>query len=64
MAARTPQAESVQPAQLPSRRRKAMAPKTVNKSAKTGRFVKAAAVKKSPSTTFKETTKPSSKKGK
>jgi hypothetical protein len=39
-----------------------MAPKSVNKSAKTGRFVTAAAVKRSPSTTFKETTKSSSSK--
>lgn len=31
--------------------------KTVNKSAKTGRFVSGSTVKKSPSTTYKQTTK-------
>lgn len=34
-----------------------MAPKTVNKSAKTGRFVKKSALTKSPSTTYKQTVK-------
>lgn len=34
----------------------------VNKSAKTGRFVKKAAVKQSPDTTYTQTTKPSKKK--
>jgi len=34
---------------------------TVNKSAATGKFVKKSALTKSPSTTFKETTKPKPK---
>jgi len=38
-----------------------MAPRTVNKSAKTGKFVTKAALKKSPATTFRETTKPRAK---
>ena len=37
--------------------------KTVNKSAKTGKFVKDSMVKKSPSTTYKQTIKKSGKKG-
>lgn len=39
-----------------------MATKTVNKSAKTGRFVKESAVKKSPSTTYKQTVQTPKKK--
>ncbi len=39
-----------------------MATKTVNKSAKTGQFVKESAVKKSPNTTYKQTVKSGSKK--
>ena len=39
------------------------AKKTVNKSAKTGRFVTDNTVKKSPSTTYKQTVKKSGKKG-
>ena len=39
------------------------AKKTVNKSAKTGKFVKDITVKKSPSTTYKQTIKKSGKKG-
>jgi hypothetical protein len=38
-----------------------MAPRTVNKSAKTGKFVTKAALKKRPATTFRETTKPRAK---
>ncbi len=34
-----------------------MAPRTVNKSAKTGRFVKKSALKKNPSTTYKQSVK-------
>ena len=37
--------------------------KTVNKSAKTGKFVKSSTVKKSPSTTYKQTVRKSGKKG-
>ena len=39
------------------------AKKSVNKSAKTGQFVPKSALKKSPSTTYKQTVKKSSKKG-
>lgn len=39
------------------------AQKTVNKSAKTGKFVKDSALKKSPSTTYKQTVNKSGKKG-
>jgi len=35
--------------------------RTVNKSAKTGKFVKSTTVKKNPSTTYKQTVKKSSK---
>jgi hypothetical protein len=40
-----------------------VATKKVNKSAKTGKFVTNRAVKKSPSTTYKQTVKKSGKKG-
>ena len=39
-----------------------MPPKKVNKSAKTGKFVTKGAIKKSPSTTYKQTVKKSGKK--
>jgi hypothetical protein len=39
------------------------AKKTVNKSAKTGKFVKDSTMKKSPPTTYKQTVKKSGKKG-
>ncbi len=39
-----------------------MPPKKVNKSAKTGKFVKSTTVKKNPSTTYKQTVKKSGKK--
>ncbi|MGD9676014.1 MAG: hypothetical protein AB7V19_04950 [Candidatus Bipolaricaulia bacterium] len=40
-----------------------MAPKKINKSAVTGKFVKSSTVKKSPSTTYTQTVKKSGKKG-
>lgn len=40
-----------------------MAPKKVNKSAKAGRFVKTSTVKKSPSTTYRQTTQKRGRKG-
>lgn len=39
------------------------AKKTVNKSAKTGKFIKDSALKKNPSTTYKQTIKKSGRKG-
>jgi hypothetical protein len=41
----------------------AMTPSKVNKSAKTGKFVKTSTVKKNPSTTYTQTVKKSGKKG-
>ncbi|PTW44495.1 hypothetical protein C8N38_11634 [Rhodovulum kholense] len=41
-----------------------MAPKTVNKSAKTGQFVSNAKVRSAPATTYKQTVAPKGKKGK
>ena len=40
-----------------------MAPRKVNKSAKTGKFLKTSTVKNSPSTTYRQTTQKRGKKG-